>query len=131
MLPARHIKIIQSLRPFSIKNQDNPSWPRKTVLKLPRSLYTKKAVGIDGIPPLVLKISAKKLAEPLTKIISICILDKMFLTSAKLASFRPFCKKDQIRKIKDLRAFLTFYQTFCWIEWMSFFLNTLFLWKKT
>ena len=61
------------------------------------------AVGIDGIPPLVLKISAKILAEPLTKIINICISDNTFPTSAKLASILPFYKKGERSDKKNYR----------------------------
>ena len=75
----------------------------KNVFNLLKSLDAKKAVGIDGIPPLILKISAKILAEPLTRIINICISDNVFPTLAKLASILPFFKKGDRSNKKNYR----------------------------
>ena len=97
-----------SIKAIFNKNQDNlhnnfkfKPTKTKTVLKLLKSLDAKKAVGIDGIPPLVLELSSKILAEPLTRIINICLPDNTFPTSAKLASILPFYKKGERSDKKD------------------------------
>lgn len=65
------------------------------VNKLLKSLDTKKAIGIDGIPPIILKLSADIIAKPLTDSINKSIADNDFPTLAKIAIILPFFKKDE------------------------------------
>ena len=65
------------------------------VYKLLKKLDAKKAIGIDGIPPMILRLSAHILAEPLTKIINKCIVDSDFPTIAKLVFILSFFKKGE------------------------------------
>ena len=73
------------------------------VLKLLKKLNAKKAIGIDGIPPLILKLSANILAKPLTLIINQSILDDSFPTLAKIAAILPLFKKDDRSSKKNYR----------------------------
>jgi len=73
------------------------------VFKLLKNLDAKKAIGIDEIPPMILKLSAHILAEPLTKIINKCIVDCDFPTLAKLAFILPFFKKGERSQKKNYR----------------------------
>ena len=65
------------------------------MFKLLKKLDAKKAIGIDEIPPMILKLSAHILVKPLTKIINKCIVDCDFPTLAKLAFILPFFKKGE------------------------------------
>ena len=68
-----------------------------------KSLDTKKAVGIDGIPPLILKLSSNIIAKPLTKIINLSIKESTFPSLAKIASILPIFKKDERSNKKNYR----------------------------
>ena len=68
-----------------------------------QSLDTKKAVGIDGIPPLILKLSSCIITKPLTKIINLCIKESTFPSLAKIASILPIFKKDDRSNKKNYR----------------------------
>lgn len=75
----------------------------KQVLKLLKSLNPKKAIGIDGIPPLILKLSAEIIAKPLTNLINKSIEDMDFPTLAKIAAILPVFKKDDRSQKKNYR----------------------------
>ena len=65
------------------------------ILKLLKSLDSKKAIGIDGLPSFIKKLSAEILAKPLTSIINESIRETNFPTSAKFAAILPLFKKDE------------------------------------
>ena len=73
------------------------------VFKLIKSLDAKKAIGVDGIPPLILKLSAEILSKSLTKIINQSIRENNFPSSLKLASILPFFKKNERSDKKNYR----------------------------
>ena len=73
------------------------------VLILLKSVDTKKAVGIDTIPPLIIKESAEVLVEPLTKLINQSIKENVFPSTAKIAAVLPFFKKDDRMLKKNYR----------------------------
>ena len=73
------------------------------VYKLLKSLDAKKAIGVDGIPPSIVKISAGILAKSLTKIINQSISENNFPSSLKIASILPLFKKDERSDKKNYR----------------------------
>ena len=73
------------------------------VFKLIKSLDAKKAIGVDGIPPLILKLSAEILSKSLTKIINQSISENNFPSSLKKASILPFFKKNERSDKKNYR----------------------------
>ena len=64
---------------------------------------TKKAIGVDMIPPLVIKDSAEVLVEPLTKLINQSIKENVFPSTAKIATVLPFFKNDDRMLKKNYR----------------------------
>lgn len=73
-----------------IKNNTNHSHTfkfrfvtEKEILKLLKSIHSKKAIGVDGIPALILELSAEILAKPLTKLINQSIKENDFPTYSK------------------------------------------------
>ena len=85
-----------------IKNSTNHSHTfkfrfvtEKEILKLLKSIDSKKAIGVDGIPPLILKLSAEILAKPLTKLINQSIKENDVPTLLKIAAILPFYKKNE------------------------------------
>jgi len=75
----------------------------ESVRNLLSSLDTKKATGIDGIPPLILKLCANVIAEPFTKIINLSIDENTIPSAAKTAIILPFFKKDERSNKKNYR----------------------------
>ena len=73
------------------------------ILNLLRSVDSKKSVGIDTIPPLIIKESAEILARPLTQIINESIKENVFPSQAKIAAILPFFKKDDRLNKKNYR----------------------------
>ena len=59
------------------------------VKKLLREIDIKKTVGVDTIPPKLIKICADIIAEPLTYAINCCLCQGIFLENAKIASAVP------------------------------------------
>ena len=72
----------------------------KEVLLILKNLKPKKAVGIDAIPPLIVKESATIFAKPLTALINQSIQENTFPSLAKIAAVTPFFKKDD-RSLKE------------------------------
>ena len=72
------------------------------VYKLLKSLDAKKAIGVDGIPPSIVKLSAGILAKSLTKIINQSISENNCPSSLKKASILPFFKKNERSDKKKL-----------------------------
>lgn len=73
------------------------------VSKMLKSINPKKAIGIDGIPPLLLKISADIITKPLTCLINQSIKEGVFPTLAKTAAILPVFKKDDRSQKKNYR----------------------------
>ena len=62
------------------------------VKKLLKEIDIKKAVGVDTIPPKLIKIGADIIAEPLTQAINCCLRQGIFPENAKVASVVPLDK---------------------------------------
>ena len=60
------------------------------VKKLLKEIDIKKAVGLDAIPPKLIKIGAYIIAEPLRQAINCCLREGIFPNNAKVASVVPF-----------------------------------------
>ena len=73
------------------------------VLDILTNLKPKKAVGIDTIPPLIVKESAHIIAKPLTALINQSIKEDTFPSLAKIASVTPFFKKGDRSLKKNYR----------------------------
>ena len=66
------------------------------VKKLLKEIDIKKAVGVDTIPPKLIKIGADIIAEPLTQAINCCLHQGIFPENAKVASVVPLDKGNLI-----------------------------------
>ena len=64
------------------------------VITLLKSIDPKKSVGLDLIPPKIIRDSAEILAKPLTDLINQSIKENVFPSKAKIASVLPFFKKE-------------------------------------
>ena len=92
-----HTKTIQVLK---IKNKfgsvlnsfDLQQITTSEVKKLLKEIDIKKAVGVDTIPPKLIKIGADIIAEPLTQAINCCLRQGIFPDNAKIASVVPVDK---------------------------------------
>ena len=73
------------------------------ILKMLKSVDSKKSIGIDGLPPQIVKYSADILAKPLTDIINQSINENIFPTKAKVAAVLPLFKKDDRSQKKNYR----------------------------
>ena len=62
------------------------------VKRLLKEIDIKKAVGVDTIPPKLIKIGADIIAEPLTQAINCCLRQGIFPDNAKIASAVPVDK---------------------------------------
>ena len=62
------------------------------VKKLLKEIDIKKVVGVDTIPPKLIKIGADIIAEPLTQAINCCLRQGIFSKNAKVASVVPLDK---------------------------------------
>ena len=58
------------------------------VQKLLEEIDVKKAVCVDTIPPKLIKISAKIIAEPLTQTMNCCLRQGIFLDNAKISNYQ-------------------------------------------
>lgn len=68
-----------------------------------KTLDTDKAVGVDMIPPRVLKDAANILTKPLTNLINESLKENTFPSNAKVAYVLPFYKKDERSDKKNYR----------------------------
>ena len=66
-------------------------------------LESKKAAGIDGVSPRILKLSAKVIAPSLTIIFNQTILTGIFPNDWKIARITPIFKSDAKDKMKNYR----------------------------
>ena len=85
--------------------------------KFLNEIDTKKAVGIDTIPPKLIKMTSNFLAPILTTAINSCIEDSVFPENAKVATVVPLVKgkpdKNDIsnfRPVSLLNTFSKFYE---------------------
>ena len=101
------------------------------ILKLLKSLDSKKAIGIDGLPPFIIKLSVEILAKPLTRIINQSISKINFPTSAKCPTILPLFKKDDrshknnYRPVSILSALSKIFGTFLQNQIVAFMDNFL------
>ena len=87
------------------------------VKKLLKEIDIKKAVGVDTIPPKLIKIGADIIAEPLTPAINCCLCQGIFPDNAKVASVVPVDKGKpdkydvlNYRPVSILNAFSKIYE---------------------
>ena len=87
------------------------------VKKLLKEIDIKKAVGVDTIPPKLIKIRAVIVAEPLTQAINCCLCQGIFPENAKVASVVPLDKGKpdkydvlNYRPVSILNAFSNIYE---------------------
>ena len=87
------------------------------VKKLLKEIDIKKAVGVDTIPPKLIKIRAVIVAEPLTQAINCCLRQGIFPENAKVASVVPLDKGKpdkydvlNYRPVSILNAFSNIYE---------------------
>lgn len=85
-------KIPPSIPQQSFK-MPNIKFHQKTIRHILRELDTNKAVGVDGIPPIVLKMCANELAPTLCKIFSLSYEQGVFPEAWKIARVQPIPKK--------------------------------------
>ena len=64
------------------------------VFKIVNSLNSKKATGVDQIPPKILRVGAEALSAPISSIFNMSISQKKFPDSMKVAQVSPIFKKD-------------------------------------
>ena len=76
---------------------------QETTFKYFNNLNPKKATGIDGIPPTILKAGGKTLAGPTSKIINTMIDTSTFPSKLKMAQVSPIFKKDDPFITKNYR----------------------------
>ena len=80
----------------------------ENVLKLLEEMNTSKATGLDNIAGRFLKDGATALAEPLTELCNLSILQSKFPDGCKLARLKPLFKKDRKMTSKTIDQFLCF-----------------------
>ena len=64
----------------------------KYIKSLLQKVNTKKAVGIDSVPPKLVKLAAESLSQSVTEAINTCIKQNNFPNNAKVASVVPLDK---------------------------------------
>ena len=100
----------------------------REVKKLLKEIDIKKAVGVDTIPPKLIKIGADIIAEPLTQAINCCLRQGIFPDNAKIASVVPVDKGKpdkydvlNYRPVSILNAFSKIYEKVIKNHLMSYF----------
>ena len=100
------------------------------VKRLLKEIDIKKAVGVDTIPPKLIKIGADIIAEPLTKAINCCLRQGIFPDNAKIASVVPVDKGKpdkydvlSYRPVSILNVFSKIYEKVIKNQLMSYFEN--------
>ena len=98
------------------------------VKKLLKEIDIKKAVGVDTIPPKLIKIGADIIAEPLTQAINCCLRQVIFPDNAKIASVVPVDKGKpdkydvlSYRPVSILNVFSKIYEKVIKNQLMSYF----------
>ena len=84
------------------------------VLKIINSLSSKKATGVDQIPPKILKAGAEVLSGPVSSIFNKGVSQNQFPDRLKVAQVSPIFKKDDpfIRRTTDLSVCSQLIQNF-------------------
>ena len=100
-----------------MNNNDFQQIKAPEVKKLLKEIDIKKAVGVDTIPPKLIKIGADIIAEPLTQAINCCLRQGIFPENAKVASVVPIDKGKpdkydvlNYRPVSILNAFSKIYE---------------------
>ena len=98
------------------------------VKRLLKEIDIKKAVGVDTIPPKLIKIGADIIAEPLTKAINCCLRQGIFPDNATIASVVPVDKGKpdkydvlSYRPVSILNVFSKIYEKVIKNQLMSYF----------
>ena len=98
------------------------------VKRLLKEIDIKKAVGVDTIPPKLVKIGADIIAVPLTKAINCCLRQGIFPDNAKIASVVPVDKGKpdkydvlSYRPVSILNVFSKIYEKVIKNQLMSYF----------
>ena len=87
------------------------------VLNILKKLKPKKSVGIDTIPPLIVRESANTLANPLSTSFNQSLIEDVFPSLAKISLVTPSFKKDDrslkinYRPVSDLSTFAKVFET--------------------
>ena len=100
-------QIKEKIIPDSNKNQEIFSFKPTTVenvKKLLNDIDTKKAVGIDTIPPKLIKMASNFLAPILTTAINSSIENSVFPENAKVATVSPLDKEKPYKNISNFRS---------------------------
>ena len=91
-------------------------------------IHFKKAVGVDTIPPILIKIGADITAEPLTQAINCCLRQGIFPDNTKIASVVPVDKEKPDKydvlsygPLSILNAFSQIYEKVIKNQSMSYF----------
>ena len=66
---------------------------QELVMKTINKLNTKKATGVDNLPPKILKVAAEAISAPLSNIFNKSIKNGQFPDDLKDAQVSPLCKK--------------------------------------
>lgn len=77
--------------------------PKSTVLKELLSLDTSKGVGLDGIPPIFLRLTAKHICDPLVYIFNLCLKEGIFPKVWKSARIVPVHKGGSRSDVENYR----------------------------
>ena len=80
----------------------------ENILKLLEEINPSKATGLDNIAGRFLNDGATALAEPLTELCNLSILQSKFPAGCKQAKLKPLFKKDQKMMPKTIDQFLCF-----------------------
>ena len=98
------------------------------VKRLLKEIDIKKTVGVDTIPPKLIKIGADIIVEPLTKAINCCLRQGIFPDNAKIASVVPVDKGKpdtydvlSYRPVSILNVFSKIYENVIKNQLMSYF----------
>ena len=98
------------------------------VKRLLKEIDIKKAVGVDTIPPKLIKIGAYIIPEPLTKAINCCLRQSIFPDNAKIAPVVPVDKGKpdkydvlSYRPVSILNVFSKIYEKVIKNQLMSYF----------
>ena len=100
------------------ENFDIPTTTTEEINKIIKELDPKKAIGLNKIPPKIVKMSANVIDSHLVNIINNDITINVFSKKAKVACAKPIFKKNEGEKIENYRpvsilnCFSKVYETF-------------------
>ena len=90
--------MVHVANPFSFKETTEAE-----VFSLLKSVDSKKSVGVDQIPPRIIRDYAEVLTKPITELINQSIKENVFPSKAKIAAVLPFFKKEDRLLKKNYR----------------------------